>query len=87
MSNSTALQPQEPIKNPKSCSYKNFLSCICLVTILTIFCIAELAVMTTIFAVFASFYMIIAIFGGAYLLWLSARKVISHYTNKEKSTD
>ena len=77
---------KQPIKKLKTCSYKSILGCICLVIILAIFCAAELAVMK-IFMVFAFSYVIIAIAGGAYLLWLAVMKAISCYKNKKTSKE
>lgn len=72
----------EDATKQKSCSYKGILGCICLVTILTVFCIVELIIMCGIFIIFASFYVAIIVLGSIYLTYLAITKASRNCKNK-----
>ncbi|QEO56428.1 MULTISPECIES: hypothetical protein [Francisella] len=74
---------QEPNSANKICTYRNVFSCICLIAILAIFFITELAILVGIFFVFATFYVAIAGCVVAYLIWLGALR-LSKYLKEKK---
>ncbi|AJJ47097.1 hypothetical protein [Francisella tularensis] len=71
-----------PLTKNKACSYKNILGCICLVIILAIFCISELAILVGIFMLFAIFYIIITGICAIYILLVGIKKISKYYRQK-----
>ena len=69
----------------KAYSYKNILGCICLVIILAIFCISEIAILLGIFMVFAIFYIITVSFGAIYISAAGIKKLSNYYQEKNKN--
>ncbi|MEY8702300.1 hypothetical protein AB4F11_04655 [Francisella philomiragia] len=74
---------KEPSPANKICKYSNVLGCICLIAILAIFFITELAILVGIFLTFAAFYMVIAGCVAAYLIWLGILR-LSKYLKEKK---
>ncbi|APD50028.1 hypothetical protein [Francisella hispaniensis] len=85
MSEETINIDKSHLAKKKACSYKNILGCICLVIILAIFCISEIAILLGIFMVFAIFYIIILSFGVIYISAAGIKKLSSHYQEKNKN--
>lgn len=71
----------------KSCPYKKILGNICLITILTIFCILEIGVLGLIFFTFLGVYIAILVAGGAYLAYIAIKKITNHYFIKKPTQD
>ena len=78
-------QISENIAKKSTCSYKHIACCICLVIILAIFCVLELAILVGIFTIFIGFYIAIIIFGGIYALGFSLFKLSKHYKSKKSN--
>ncbi|QIW09579.1 hypothetical protein [Francisella sp. LA112445] len=74
------------ISNKPACSYKTILGCICLVFILAVFSLTELAIMVGIFMLFIFFYVAIVVLGGIYLLFLTAMK-FSKFLKERKNSN
>ncbi|MEY8768058.1 hypothetical protein [Francisella philomiragia] len=74
---------KEPNPANRICKYRNIFGCICLIAILAIFFITELAILVGIFFVFATFYVAIAGCVVAYLIWLGALR-LSKYLKEKK---
>ncbi|ALB01908.1 hypothetical protein ACH24_04520 [Francisella persica ATCC VR-331] len=85
MSEETLNIDTTPLVKNKAYSYKNILRCICLVIILAIFCISELAILSAIFIIFTISYVIIASFGAIYLSALGIKNLSKYYQEKNKN--
>ncbi|GMN89568.1 hypothetical protein fsci_10540 [Francisella sciaenopsi] len=74
---------KEPNPANRICKYRNIFGCICLIAILAIFFITELAILVGIFLTFAAFYIVIAGCVAAYLIYLGIMR-LSKYLKEKK---